>query len=59
MDRRSFLKTTAAIPAAGALGAFSGLARAQQAPWADGTRWRSFEVTTRIEVAKPEGAARE
>ena len=58
MDRRNFLKTTAAIPAAGALGALSGLARAQQAPWANGTRWRSFEVTTRVEVAKPKGVAR-
>ena len=58
MDRRSFLKTTAAIPAAGALGAWSGLARAQQAPWGNGTRWRSFEVTTRIEVAKPEGVTK-
>ncbi len=58
MDRRSFLKTTATISAAGALGSLSGLARAQTAPWANGTRWRSFEVTTRIEVAKPEGVTR-
>jgi transglutaminase-like putative cysteine protease len=58
MDRRSFLKTTAAIPAAGALGAFSGLTRAEITPWADATRWRSFEVTTRVEVAKPKGVAR-
>ena len=58
MDRRSFLKTTTVISAAGALGSLSGLARAQSAPWANGTRWRSFEVTTRIEVAKPKGVAR-
>ena len=58
MDRRSFLKATTAISAAGALGSLSGLARAQSAPWANGTRWRSFEVTTRIEVAKPEGVTR-
>ena len=59
MDRRNFLKTTAAIPAAGALGALSGMVRAQQAaPWANGTHWRSFEVTTRVEVAKPKGVAR-
>src|SRR5471032_335723 len=58
MDRRRFLKTTAAIPAAGALGSLSGLARAQSALWANGTRWRSFEVTTRIEVAKPEWVTR-
>src|ERR1700688_265013 len=58
MDRRSFLRTTAAIPAASALGAVSALAWAQQTPWADGTRWRRFEVTMRIEVAKPEGVTR-
>ncbi len=58
MDRRSFLKTAAAIPAAGALGSFSGLAWTQPAPWANGTRWRSFEVITRIEVTKPKGTSR-
>ena len=55
MDRRRFLKSGVAVPAAGALGAISGLAFAQQSPWSDGTRWRSFEVTTRVEVLKPEG----
>ena len=58
MDRRSFLKTAGAIPAASAMGTLSGLAWAQQAPWANGTRWRSFEVTTRVEVAKPEGVTK-
>lgn len=58
MDRRSFLKATSAIYGAGALSSMSGLARAQSTPWANGTRWRSFEVTTRIEVAKPEGVTR-
>jgi transglutaminase-like putative cysteine protease len=58
MDRRSFIKSTTAISVAGALGSLSGLARAQSAPWADGRRWRSFEVTTSIEVAKPEGVTR-
>jgi len=58
MDRRDFLKATTAISAAGALGTLSGQARAQSAPWAKGTRWRSFEVTMRIEVAKPEGVTR-
>jgi transglutaminase-like putative cysteine protease len=58
MDRRNFLKSAAAIPAAGSLGSLSGRAHAQGTPWADGTRWRSFEVTARIEVAKPEGVTR-
>jgi transglutaminase-like putative cysteine protease len=58
MDRRTFLKTTTAISAAGALGSVSGLARAENAPWANGKLWRSFEVTTRIEIIKPEGATR-
>jgi transglutaminase-like putative cysteine protease len=58
MDRRSFVKATTAIFAAGALGSLPGLARAQSALWANGTRWRSFEVTTRIEVGKPEGVTK-
>ena len=58
MDRRSFLKTTTRISAAGALGYWSGPVLAQSAPWTDGTHWRSFEVTTRVEVAKPEGVTR-
>lgn len=58
MDRRNFLKSTAAVSAAGALSALSGQARAQDTPWADGRRWRSFEVTMRIEVTKPEGATK-
>jgi len=58
MNRRSFLMTTTAISAIGALTILSGQARAQSVPWADGRRWRSFEVTTRIEVAKPEGVTR-
>ena len=58
MDRRNFLKTSAALPAAATLSSLPAIARAQNSPWADGTRWRSFEVVTRIEVAKPEGTSR-
>jgi len=58
MDRRSFLKSTTAISAAGVLCSASGLARAQNAPWTNASRWRSFEVTTRIEVTKPDGVTR-
>jgi len=58
MDRRSFLKATTSLSAAGALSQWPVLARAQSAPWSEGTRWRKFEVTTRIEVAKPDGVSK-
>ncbi len=57
MDRRAFLKSSAALPAA-ALASQSFPALAANPPWSDGTRWRSFEVTTRIELLKPEGTSR-
>jgi transglutaminase-like putative cysteine protease len=40
------------------MGSLSGRARAERAAWSNGTLWRSFEVTTRVEVTKPEGTAR-
>ena len=49
MDRRSFLKSTGAAVAAGSLPL--GTARGE-APW------RSFEVTTRVELPLPEGKSR-
>ena len=57
MDRRSFLKAGAAVPAAAAL---PGLALAQQLPFnpRQAETWRTFEVTTRVEVLFPEGATR-
>lgn len=55
MDRRSFLKTTAAVPAAAAVSNLPGLASAN--PSAAGP-WRTFEVTTHVEVLKPAGATR-
>jgi len=57
MDRRAFLKTSAALPAA-ALASQSFPALAASPPWSNGTRWRSFEVTTRIELLKPAGTSR-
>jgi len=56
MDRRSFLKTGALIPAA----ALPNLSFAQQLPFEprQAKKWRTFEVTTRVEVLFPEGASR-
>jgi transglutaminase-like putative cysteine protease len=57
MDRRSFLKAGAVVPAAAA---FPRLATAQQLPFEPrkSEAWRTFEVTTRVEVLFPEGATR-
>ena len=55
MDRRSFLKTGAASLVA------AGLARplaARSAETSGGTKWRTFEVTTRLEILKPSGPTR-
>lgn len=62
MDRRSFLMASATLPAAAALSQWPGLAsraRAQQKEFnpRPGT-WRTFEVTTRVEVVKPSGVTR-
>jgi len=57
VDRRAFLKTGAILPAAAAL---PRLAHAQQLPFEprQAEKWRSFEVTTRVEIVFPEGATR-
>jgi transglutaminase-like putative cysteine protease len=53
LDRRLFLKTGLAVSAAAALPRYAG---AQQAfDPTPGSGWRSFEVTSRIEILKPEG----
>ena len=62
MNRRTFLKAAAALPAAAAasqLPGFVSRARAQQKEFAlrPGT-WRTFEITTRVEVLEPSGVAR-
>src|SRR5262245_40436356 len=54
MDRRRFLKTAGAVTAGLALPGRSRLL-ALESP-ADA--WRSFEVTTRVEVLKPSGVTR-
>src|SRR6266700_7016785 len=57
MDRRAFLKTGAILPAAAAL---PRLAHAQQLPFEprQAEKWRSFDLTTRVEIVFPEGATR-
>src|SRR6266446_3028039 len=57
MDRRAFLKTSAILPAAVALPT---LAHAQQLPFdpRPAVKWRTFEVTTRVEIVFPQGATR-
>ncbi len=53
MDRRSFLKRSFTVGlAASGLPGLTGLVRAEEA------HWRSFEVTTRIEVLEPVGVVR-
>ncbi len=56
MDRRSFLKSGLAVSAGFALGGIpkiSGFARAD-----DPTKWRTFEVVTKVEIVEPVGAVR-
>jgi transglutaminase-like putative cysteine protease len=63
MDRRAFLKVSTALPVVAAASHLPGLgsvARAQQPKAFDprpGT-WRTFEVTTRVEVIEPRGVGR-
>lgn len=54
MNRRTFLKTGSALPAAAAIAGLPRLAEASTA----GTSWRVFEVTTRVEVLEAAGATR-
>jgi transglutaminase-like putative cysteine protease len=51
MDRRTFLKSAGAVSASLALPRTSRLFALDQAP----EPWRTFEVTTRVEVLKPSG----
>jgi len=56
MRRRSFLQAGAA---ASVLGTFPRLGLAQQLPYDPRpSGWRTFEVTTRVEILKPAGASR-
>ena len=55
MERRAFLKTGIGVSAGVALGLAP---RVRAAGAQDGTRWRKFEVVTRVEVANPTGVTR-
>lgn len=56
MDRRRFLKSSLLVPAAAA--APFAQAQSQPVPWANGARWRTFELVTRVEPLKAEGTTR-
>lgn len=59
MDRRLFLKLGALIPAAGAPGAAWAQAVFAPKPAPPPTQtWRTFEITTRVEVKAPQGTTR-
>src|ERR1044071_6672228 len=62
MDRRTFLKLAAAMPAVSALSNLRGVlpeARAQQKEFAPRPGdWRSWEVTARLEIVNPAGVTR-
>ena len=49
MDRRAFLKVSAAAAAAGSLPLHQASANSS---------WRTFEATTRVEILKPRGVSR-
>jgi transglutaminase-like putative cysteine protease len=62
MDRRKFLKLSAALPAVSALSHLPGvvsIARAQQKDFNPRPgMWHAYEITTRVEVLKPMGVTR-
>src|SRR5512145_311938 len=55
MDRREFLKRGLGVSAGLALGGLPKFARVAEA---NDAKWRTFEVTTRLEVTDPVGAVR-
>lgn len=61
MKRRSFIKSAITLPALTAFGSLvhSTTARAADAvtPWANGTEWKLYEITHRVEVPPGDGAA--
>lgn len=54
MERRTFLKAAASLPLAGSLGS-AGIARAA---WENGSQWKAYEVTTRVELTGMKQGAR-
>ena len=59
MKRRDFLKVAASMPVTGSVGTLAGVGSAQAAtPWENGTEWKKFEITTRVDLAAQKGASR-
>src|SRR5713226_1602067 len=58
MDRRTFLKTSAGASAGIVMSGLAQPMRSMAAPAAGGNTWRTFEVTTRVEIIKPSGVTR-
>ena len=58
MDRRHFLGTGIGAGASLALGGLARPTAARGAAAKDATKWRTFEVTTRVEIASPSGVTR-
>lgn len=59
MDRRTFLKAAAVLPAASHLTLLGSPARAQQKEFTPRPgAWRTFEITTRVEVLEAAGVVR-
>ena len=59
MKRRSFIQSAASLPALASLGALTRSAVAAEAsrPWANGTEWKTYLITHRVEVAPADGEA--
>ncbi len=58
MDRRAFLKAGAAVSASTVVGSLARPLRAAGAGSGEATKWRTFEVTTRAEIANTTSGAR-
>ena len=62
MNRRRFVKFAAAVPLAAAMAPLAGFTRSAWAQTRTYTprpgQWRTYEVTTRVEILKPAGATR-
>jgi transglutaminase-like putative cysteine protease len=57
MNRRAFLTTSMGLSAAAVTGLGPTRSAFGQGGSVDATRWRAFEVTTRVEIVNPDGAA--
>lgn len=56
MKRRTFIQSAVSLPAFASLGAYSTTSHAAE-PWANGTEWKTFHITHRVEVPASDGPA--